>query len=69
MTLEAICWTIVVVMAALAVFMVWLVFHVTRAPIMELFCPKCGVVHGHDDGKCLKCGMAVQLWKQKGGGA
>jgi hypothetical protein len=50
------------------VFVVWLVFYVTRAPVMELFCPKCGVVHGHDNGKCLKCGMAVQLWDKKGDG-
>ena len=69
MTTETLCWVAVGVMAACAVFMVWLVFYVTRAPVMELFCPKCGVVHGHDDGQCLRCGMGVQLCNKKGGGA
>ena len=68
MTFESMCWIGLAIMAGIAVFMVWLVFWVTQAPIMELFCPKCGTVHGHDEGRCLKCGMAVQLWKQKGGG-
>jgi hypothetical protein len=68
MTFEAMCWIGLAIMAGCAVFMAWLVFYVTRAPIMDLFCPKCGVVHGHDDGKCLRCGMGVQLQNRKGGG-
>ena len=67
MTFETICWAAAALMAGCAVGMVWLVFWVTRAPIMELFCPKCGVVHGHDDGQCLRCGLGVQLWNKKGG--
>jgi hypothetical protein len=68
MTFEAICWAAAAIMAGCAVGMVWLVFYVTRAPIMEPFCPKCGVVHGHDDGKCWTCGLGVELWGKKGGG-
>jgi hypothetical protein len=68
MTAETMCWLALAIMAGFVVFMVLLVFWVTQAPIMDLFCPKCGTVHGHNDGKCLKCGMGVQLWNRKGGG-
>ncbi len=68
MSFEEMCWIGLAIMAGIVAFMVWLVFWVTQAPIMDLFCPHCGVVHGHDNGKCLKCGMAVQLWNRKGGG-
>jgi hypothetical protein len=68
MTAEtAICLTFMVFAASL-VALVWIVLDITRAPIMELHCPRCGVVHGCDDGKCLRCGMGVQLWDRKGGG-
>ena len=33
MTFEAICWAAAAIMAGCAVFMVWLVFWVTRAPV------------------------------------
>ncbi len=36
MTFEAICWLALAIMAGCAVGMVWLVFYVTRAPVMEL---------------------------------
>ena len=68
MTFETICWTMVVIMAACAVGVACLIFWVTRSPIMELHCPKCGVVYGHDDnGNCLTCGLPVELWDKKGG--
>jgi hypothetical protein len=72
MTFEAICWIGLAIMAGCAVFMVWLVFYVTRAPVMELHCPRCGVVHGYDyddNGNCLTCGLPVELCNKKGGGA
>jgi hypothetical protein len=69
MTAESICWLALAIMAGCAVFVLWLVFYVTRAPIMELHCPKCGVVYGHDKhGNCIACGLGVQLWDRKGGG-
>ena len=68
MTAETICWTVFGIMAGCAVGVVALIFWVTRAPVMELRCPKCGVVHSYDDnGNCLKCGLAVELWDKKGG--
>jgi hypothetical protein len=69
MTFETICWIGLAIMAGCSAFMVWLVFWVTRAPAMEAHCPACGEVYDYDDnGNCLTCGLAVELWDKKGGG-
>jgi len=69
MTFETICWIGLAIMAVCAVGMVWLIFWVTRAPVMEAHCPSCGVVHDYDDkGNCMTCGLGVELWNRKGGG-
>ena len=69
MTFEAMCWIGLAIMAGCALGMGWLIFYVTRAPIMELHCPKCGVVYGHDEhGNCLTCGLGVELHDKKKGG-
>jgi len=66
MTFEAMCWIGLAIMAGCAVGVVWLVFWVTRAPVMELHCPKCGVVHDYDDnGNCMTCGLGVELWNMR----
>ena len=67
MTFEAMCWIGLAIMAVCAVGVVWLISCITRAPVMELHCPLCGVVHGHDEhGNCVNCGLGVEL--HDGGG-
>lgn len=56
-------WIVCGILAACVASLIWIVFYVTRAPIMELHCPKCGIVDRHDkDGNCERCGLPVELF-------
>lgn len=55
------------VMALLIIGLFWLIMWVTKAPIMELHCPRCGIVDRHDNrGNCEKCGLPVELFGRGG---